>query len=265
LINLLSNAIKFTPEGGNIRLEVKLEPAWPQVNQTTAILFSVMDTGIGIAPENIHKLFQSFVQIDTKLNRQYSGTGLGLALVKQITELHGGSISVESTLGQGSCFTVKLSYQPAPQQLLTDENQIQTINKNQYSRTISDPKKVAADALILLVEDNEANISTVSDYLISRGYRLLVARSGTKAITLAQTQKPQLILMDIQMPGMDGLEASRQIRADKSLENIPIIALTALAMPGDREQCIQAGINEYLSKPVRLKQLVDTIQSFLDK
>ncbi|WP_413175067.1 PAS domain S-box protein [Anabaena azotica] len=267
LTNLLSNAIKFTPEGGNISLVVKLEPAWTQVNQTTAIQFSVMDTGIGIAPENIHKLFQYFVQIDTKLNRQYSGTGLGLALVKQITELHGGSISVESTLGQGSCFTVKLPYQPAPQQLLTTDNQSPTRDENEhhYSRLISNTRPVNANALILLVEDNEANISTVSDYLISRGYRLLVARSVTEAITLAQTQTPQLILMDIQMPGMDGLEASRQIRANKSLENIPIIALTALAMPGDREQCIQAGINEYLSKPVRLKQLVDTIQSFLDK
>jgi CheY-like chemotaxis protein len=117
--------------------------------------------------------------------------------------------------------------------------------------------------LILLAEDNFANIETLTGYLESRGYRLLVAETGLQAIDLAQAHAPDIILMDIQMPGMDGLEATRRIREKPELAQTPIIALTALAMPGDREKCLAAGANQYLTKPIRLKELVTTIQSFL--
>ena len=121
----------------------------------------------------------------------------------------------------------------------------------------------AGRRLILLAEDNEGNINTLSDYLLARGYRIVVARNGAEVLERVAEQRPDLILMDIQMPGMDGLEATRRIRANSELADIPIIALTALAMPGDRERCLNAGANEYLSKPVSLRGLVQVIETQL--
>ncbi|MEE3719988.1 response regulator [Tumidithrix elongata RA019] len=116
----------------------------------------------------------------------------------------------------------------------------------------------------MVAEDNPANSQTFCNYLESRGFRLLLAKDGLEAIALAKAQNPALILMDIQMPKMDGLEATRHIRADRQISHIPIVALTGLAMPGDREKCLEAGANEYLAKPVRLKHLLSTIQQFLE-
>ncbi|HEY9661766.1 MAG TPA: response regulator, partial [Allocoleopsis sp.] len=145
--------------------------------------------------------------------------------------------------------------------LLSEQNFPLTEN----SSSAADPDHFAStlSPLILLVEDNEANISTVESYLVAKGYRLQIANNGEEAIALVQTEQPDLILMDIQMPGMDGLEAIQHIRRDSKLDKVPIIALTALAMPGDRERCLAAGANDYLSKPVRLKQLATVIQSLL--
>ncbi|MUG98430.1 response regulator [Scytonema sp. UIC 10036] len=125
------------------------------------------------------------------------------------------------------------------------------------------PIEATSPPLILLAEDNEANIATISSYLGARGYRLIVARNGREAVSLAKAQHPDLIIMDIQMPGMDGLEAMRLLRADGKFLHTPIVALTALAMPGDRENCISAGANEYLTKPVKLKLLVETIKHLI--
>ena len=259
LINLLSNAVKFTPAKGCITLEASVESAResPRIASPPAQLnLTVSDDGIGIAPEEMSQLFQPFVQVDSALNRQYQGTGLGLALVKRIAELHGGNVTLESELGKGSCFTITLpcetiessvpqqSHQSAPKQ-----SSGQLINHNS-------PR-------ILLVEDNPENILTLSTYLEAKGYQLLYARNGQEAIAQVQTEQPDIILMDIQMPGMDGLEAMEQIRQNLKLVDIPIIALTALAMRGDRERCLAAGANEYLSKPVKLNQLIETIQQLL--
>lgn len=295
LINLLSNAVKFTPVSGSVRLEVYLEP-FRSIDSpislfsssslspppTDYLCFSVIDTGIGIAPDNIDKLFQTFVQIDSSLSRQYSGTGLGLALVRQIITLHGGTVAVNSELGQGSCFTVRIPYavkEAAPTQHLTpiaapaplsDRNTISVLEEsNPVAEQLTHERDSfganslpqAIPPLILLVEDNKANIDTISGYLESRGYRLILATNGQQAVALAQTQCPDLILMDIQMPGMDGLAAIQQIRANG--HQIPIVALTALAMAGDREKCIAAGATEYLTKPIQLKQLAVTIQHLL--
>ncbi|MGI0489688.1 PAS domain S-box protein [Pantanalinema rosaneae CENA516] len=260
LINLLNNAVKFTPGGGSAKLIVQTEFQPEQ----TFLLLSIADTGIGIAPEHLDRLFQSFVQIDSSLNRQYNGTGLGLSLVRRLTELHHGSVTVTSQVGEGSCFTVRLPYHyesqpvPLPATLTTQSNQA----------TQPDPRPVDLSPAtaspsaqrILLVEDNPANVATMSSYLSSRGYHLLFASNGEEAFTVAQATCPDLILMDIQMPKMDGLAAIRQIRAEPMLAKIPIIALTALAMSGDRERCIAAGANDYLSKPVPLKQLVASIR-----
>ncbi|MBD2449893.1 response regulator [Nostoc sp. FACHB-152] len=314
LINLLSNAVKFTPEGGSVTLEVRVEEAEKQagaevqrcrgaevqgcrsagvqgcsggVGEVNSALFSssfnlcfdITDTGIGIAAEEIGKLFQPFIQLDSSLNRQYSGTGLGLALVKRIVNLHGGTVSVTSEVGQGSCFHVCIPYvkglaQGASEYLVKPITRTQlqtTIEKLQNSassevQTQMGVSEVAlTHPLILIAEDNQANIDTMSGYLESRGYDLILANNGQQAIDVALAQCPELIVMDIQMPGMDGLEAIRRLRDHQQFFHTPIIALTALAMTGDRETCLAAGANEYLTKPVKLKQLVTTIQQLLGR
>jgi PAS domain S-box-containing protein len=266
LINLLNNAVKFTSNGGRISLEVSRQqrradpdsadsPPHFLVKETLRI--AVIDTGIGIAPENINKLFQPFIQIDGALNRQYTGTGLGLALVKRIVELHGGQVGLTSTVGVGSCFTIDLPNTACVPSSVDQESQPEPrIEEPSQSEQGGSP-------LILLAEDNEANITTISSYLRAKGYRIVLAKNGDEAIALAKSENPNLILMDIQMPGMDGLEAIQQIRLDPSLVDVPIVALTALAMTGDRDRCLATGANDYLTKPVKLKQLVATIQHLL--
>ncbi len=263
LINLLNNAVKFTPEGGTITLSVSHYPVSINLETANYLRITVMDTGIGISAENIQKLFQPFIQIDSALNRQYVGTGLGLALVKRIVELHGGKVSLTSELGVGSCFMVDLPYQASVTYDILANLPTSTTNSEFRLSTYNATK--ATPPLILIADDNEANISTLSAYLEAKGYRLLLAKNGQEAIAIAKEHHPDLILMDIQMPVLDGLEATRQIRLDPNLVNVPIIAITALAMTGDREQCLAAGANEYITKPVKLKQLASDIQQLLHK
>ncbi|MEG4454395.1 PAS domain S-box protein [Microcoleus sp. N9_A1] len=271
LINLLNNAVKFTPDGGRITLEVSRQqrPADPDSADSPPhflvkeiLRIAVIDTGIGIAPEDINKLFQPFIQIDSALNRQYQGTGLGLALVKRIVELHGGQVLLTSEVGVGSCFAIEFEGRhggTAP----TGAPSSRDLESQTDPRIEPSQPEQEGSPLILLAEDNEANISTVSSYLRAKGYRILLAKNGEEAIALAKSENPNLILMDIQMPGMDGLEAMQQIRLDPNLVDVPIVALTALAMTGDRDRCLTAGANDYLSKPVKLKQLAATIQHLL--
>ncbi len=379
LINLLSNAVKFTLEGGRVELSVRANQA------QEAVEFAVSDTGIGIAADQLERLFQPFVQLDSSLSRRYSGTGLGLALVRRIVELHGGSVSVASETGQGSCFTVILPWQrgqqppavletsPPPdastltiqRALLVEDSETTASQISRYlaewgTTTVVHPlgrgaidlalhhkpdviildvllpdlpgwevlmelkahpvtrsipvliasvvderakglalgatdyllKPIArlqlqqvlqrlagvidpaqktalivtnqmAAPLVVLAEDNEANIAVVLNYLQAYGFRTAIARTGLEAVQLVKQCQPDLVLMDIQMPEMDGLEAIERIRADANLTALPIMALTALAMPGDRERCLTAGANEYLTKPVSFKQLLQVIHQYL--
>jgi PAS domain S-box-containing protein len=261
LINLLNNAVKFTPSGGKVTLEVNqltLDLATSSLPSSQYLRISVSDTGIGISPENIKRLFQPFIQIDSALNRQFEGTGLGLALVKRIVELHGGRVGLTSELGVGSCFIVDLPHVVACEIPVNNRTEFAPVMN---SFIINEDNK--QPPLVLLAEDNEANIITTSSYLEAMGYQILAARNGQEAIALAKAHQPDIILMDIQMPVMDGLEATRQIRLDLRLADIPIIAMTALAMAGDRDRCIAAGATEYLSKPVKLKELTAHIQKLL--
>jgi len=287
LINLLNNAVKFTPAGGRISLVVSCQQGWGDLDSADCprqflvkdiLRIAVIDTGIGIAPEDINKLFQPFIQIDSALNREYTGTGLGLALVKRIVELHGGRVLLTSEVGVGSCFAIEFEgghgSNPltnhggtegrhggtAPTVPSSPELESQSLSSIEPS-----PPKQEASPLILLAEDNEANISTVSSYLRAKGYRIILAKNGREAIALAQSENPNLILMDIQMPGMDGIESMQQIRRNPNLVDVPIVALTALAMTGDRDRCLEAGANDYMTKPVKLKQLATTIQQLLGK
>jgi len=254
LVNLLTNAVKFTPANGHVALEVITDA------EQGLIQFSVRDTGIGIASDNLSQLFRPFVQVESSLNRQYEGTGLGLALIQRLADLHGGSVQVESAVGQGSCFTVKLPWQPgtASPQRLAEENTERSAS-GQVGMVDAVSSTPIQRGRILLVEDNPANILTIGEYLENKNFSVVVAHNGLEALARASELNPNIILMDIQMPVMDGLEATHRLRADPRFRSVPIIALTALAMPGDRERILQAGASEYVSKPVSLKQLVKMI------
>jgi CheY-like chemotaxis protein/two-component sensor histidine kinase len=233
LINLLSNAVKFTPTGGTIGIDV----AGNAVEQV--VRCTVWDTGIGIAEEDLTRIFQPFVQLDGRLSRRFAGTGLGLALVARLVDLHGGSISVTSTMGQGSRFTVTLPWSRVDTE--TDVAMSEARGSDQDPIPSGDQ---ARQPCILVVEDNPANLTMVTDYLTIKGYEVIVAREGAEAVAQTREAHPDVIVMDMQMPGMDGLEAVRRIRADPTVARIPIIALTALAMPSDREHCFAAGVDD---------------------
>jgi signal transduction histidine kinase/DNA-binding response OmpR family regulator len=271
LINLLSNAVKFTAEGGEITLKIQSCPADQQIQIT------VIDTGIGIAQKDLKQLFQPFVQVDSRLNRQYSGTGLGLALVRRIMEMHNGSVTVESEVGRGSQFTLVLPCQElnsiADPKLSTQDSELSDALwlEQQKEMNLSESlhgndlrkKPGISSPLLVLAEDNEENIEMFSEYLTGYGYKIIVAKDGDEAVRLVKACHPELVLMDIQMPKMDGLTAIEKIREDSAFSALPIIALTALAMPGDREKCLATGANQYIAKPLRLKHLVHVIQQFL--
>ncbi|MBE9033201.1 PAS domain S-box protein [filamentous cyanobacterium LEGE 11480] len=256
IVNLLSNAVKFTPERGCVTLDVTRQSN-VENHPGEWICFAVKDTGIGIASTDYDRLFQPFIQVDSRLNRKYEGTGLGLTLVKQITEMHGGFITVKSEVGRGSCFALYLPDVALPLSLMG------AVSPSVSQLSHADVGPTSQEFLILLAEDNEANILTISAYLEALGYDLVVAHNGREAITMARTMSIDLILMDIQMPEMDGLEAIRQIRQTPLTAEVPIIALTALAMEGDREKCLAAGADDYVSKPIKLKQLATMVQQYV--
>jgi len=266
LVNLLNNAVKFTPDWGRVGLRVVGNPS------DEVVQFTIWDTGVGIAAEDMNRLFEPFVQLDSRLARQYEGTGLGLALVYRMTKLHGGSVEVQSEVGQGSRFIVSLPW-PSQEQMPLSAAMLQmTEHLHALPRPVAhgpfrgdvsrrDTASTGARAKLFIVEDNETNIHTFTDYLRASGYEVEVARSGAEALVCLLKNKPDLILMDIQMPGMDGLEVMQQVRQQESLRHVPIVALTALAMPGDRDRCLAAGADEYISKPVSLRRLVYLIEN----
>jgi PAS domain S-box-containing protein len=259
LVNLLSNAVKFTPEGGEVGLEVVGDVAQKMAH------FIIWDTGIGIPQKDMERLFEPFVQLDSKLSRHYSGTGLGLALVYRMVKMHGGEILVESDglPGQGSRFTISFPWTGPEEAGRTEETKTSVGSDPSIIRQA--PTDETESPLILLAEDENTTAKLVADYLLASGYRVIIAHDGVEVLEQAREKKPAVILMDAQMPEMDGLEATRRLRADSELAAIPVIALTALAMSGDRERCLKAGANDYLSKPFDLKRLVQAIESQLEQ
>ncbi|NTU78102.1 MAG: PAS domain S-box protein [Chloroflexales bacterium] len=246
LTNLLENAVKFTPAGGRVGLEVSGDASEEH------IAFTVWDTGIGIAPEDMGRLFQPFTQIDGRLSRAYEGIGLGLTLVRRLAEMHGGSVSLESTVGQGSRFTVRLPWSPG-------ENIAPATPRGPAPTTstwVTPPRLVIAD-------DHEITLQFYAELLGEQGCQVALARTGVETVTQVRATRPDVAIIDVQMPELDGLSAIRQIRADPDVEATPIIALTALAMPGDRERCLAAGASVYLAKPVGIRTLLATIAEAL--
>ncbi len=382
LVNLLSNAVKFTPMGGSLGLDV--------VGDFTRriIALTVWDTGIGIQEADLGRIFEPFTQVDSGLARQYAGTGLGLSLVRKMTGLLGGVVSVRSEPGRGSRFTIELPWKrleheqspdqstgapaadanlaaamrveplashqlisaalaelgiqsmvypcslealprirslqpaliviedlpgdPAPTELLrrlisnpdpvllgipvllisgdieprgfggregvlrlsppVTRQTLQSALGSVFPTTSGDrlamilvPESPTSEPgpLVLLAEDNEVNARSVVDFLQTKGMRPVLASDGDEAVRKALDLRPRVILMDVQMPGRDGLEAMRVIKSNRTTMGIPIVALTALAMPGDRERCFEAGADAYLSKPVVLRDLFQVLCGFL--
>ncbi len=259
LINLLSNAVKFTPIEGKISLKaIPLPPSSP--GDSALVRLMVEDSGIGISPDDLKQLFQPFVQIDSALNRKYEGTGLGLALVKRIVELHGGQVSVTSTLQTGSCFMVDL---PCIQNAVLPA-------LSPPSSSISpkaDPKTTIASPLILLAEANEASLLTIANYLQAKGHQLLLARTGPEAIAQVQTQQPALILLADNLAEARGDEEPtllEYLRQDTSLAAIPLIGLIG-AEPAIVPDWVTRNAQHYLRKPIKLKELNTQIQERLSR
>ncbi len=246
LVNLLSNAVKFTPDGGRVGLHVAAAPEAAQLRLT------VWDTGIGITPEQLPYLFKPFVQIDSSLTRQYEGSGLGLALVARLTELHGGTVTVHSEPGRGSQFTVGLPW--------AGTFEIAHDVSDTPAETVVRPDSASTPIgqlapLILVAEDSAESASMFELFLKRQGYRVAVAANGEEALRAAQADRPALIVTDLQMPEVDGLEVIRRLRATPDLAHVPILAVTAHAMTGMRERCLAAGASGYLSKPLNLRDL----------
>ena len=235
LYNLLSNAIKFTPEAGSIAVEARLR------NQAQDIMVTVTDTGVGIPAEHIDKIWGEFYMIQGEHQMQ-KGTGLGLALVKRLVELPGGTISVTSKEGKGSTFAFTIPLQPG--------------QSNEEGRQLAN--------LVLIVEDNPSNLELAKLVLVGGGFRVESAIDGQEGLLKAKELKPALVLMDIQLPGgMDGLAATRALKADPDTADIKVVAMTANAMKGAKEEALLAGCVGYITKPIDVRRFVRDVTEYL--
>jgi PAS domain S-box-containing protein len=251
LINLLSNAVKFTERGGIVVSVTTVSDA--QTPPPSVVLqFSVQDTGRGMSAEQQTRLFQAFTQVDTSITRQYGGTGLGLTISQRLAEAMGGSIQVESVEGQGSTFHVVLQFLAVSDAATLSHSHFTQDSPMALDGSLGEQYPLR----VLLVEDNRTNIWVMVRLLEKLGYHADVATNGQEALDAVDGQPYDVILMDVQMPGMDGITATRHIRTRWDTDRYPyIIALTAHSTNDDRQHCLDAGMNDYLSKPVRLEQL----------
>jgi len=284
LVNLLSNAVKFTPEGGQIGLEVMGDDVVKQAR------FTVWDTGIGISAEDQARLFHPFSQLDSRLGREYTGTGLGLVLVKSMIELHRGQVLVHSEPGKGSRFSFTLPWDPDEKWVTTHSAQEDTPaakrkalpsetlpasqppepqaeqpagHSAQHTLTVSDSPPPGHR--ILLVDDNEVNREMAREFLEIGGHTVRTAEDGQQALAMLQADPlPEMVLLDIQMPVMDGPTTLAALRVDPRTAHLPVVALTALAMSGDKDRLMQQGFNAYLAKPYQIDALLQVVADMLD-
>jgi len=257
VVNLIGNAIKFTAEG-EVVLRVEREG---RTDEGIHLHFSVADTGIGIPPEKQRLVFMPFAQADGSTTRQYGGTGLGLAICSRLAQLMGGRIWVESEVGKGSTFHFTALFEL--REPVGGELAMPPAASEPYQRLSGGGGSATSQRKlrILLAEDNAVNQKLVVRMLEKRGHSILVTVNGKEALAAIEKQAFDLVLMDVQMPDMDGFEATAEIRRreKESGGHIPIIAMTAHAMKGDRERCLDAGMDAYVSKPIAIKDLLDTI------
>jgi PAS domain S-box-containing protein len=245
LLDLAGNAVKFTDRG-----EVEISLRALSQDGETCLECAVRDTGIGIPPASLEHLFQPFTQADASMARRFGGTGLGLSICKSLVEMMGGRIWVESEVGQGSTFHFTLCL-PWTKELSSD-----------FEAPLAAPAAACAPLRILLVEDNPANQKVASYILQGRGHRVEIAGDGQQAISVIAQHSYDVILMDVQMPGMDGLQTMAAIRKrEAGRRRTPIIAMTAHATKSDRDRCLAAGMDGYLSKPVDTRELIGLVES----
>lgn len=251
LVNLMGNSLKFTPAAGAIVLYVRNV----SLNESRIELeFCVADSGIGIPQDKLNDIFKAFTQADASVTRHYGGTGLGLTISARLVELMGGALRVKSTYGRGTAFYFTIGFKIATEPVIEVVQELATLS------IPSVPLK------ILLVEDNIMNQKLTAKILEKEGHKVIVVNNGKEAVETSSLERFDVILMDCQMPVMDGFTAAREIRVRESdsKTHVPIIALTANAMVGDREKCLAAGMDEYLSKPLDRKELRRKIQSFAE-
>jgi PAS domain S-box-containing protein len=252
LVNLLGNAVKFT-EQGEISVRVSLMQRSCKKNGKDEILFAVKDTGIGISKDRMSRLFQSFSQVDASTTRKYGGTGLGLVISKNLAELMGGRIWAESEPGRGSTFYFTIRAEPS--RIIETIDKQDALQKADFKEGYKRKRHLA----ILLAEDNIVNQKVAMRMLERLGYEADIAANGEEVLQALKNRNYDVVLMDVQMPEMDGLEATRRIRTIAGRQPY-IIAMTAHAMKGDREICLGAGMNDYVSKPVRMEELQAAIE-----
>ena len=284
IVNLLSNAVKFTSKG-KIQVHVCLiSPSTELLHLAresdvscrmkdcdVTLRFSVSDTGIGIPEDRVKILFSPFTQVDSSTTRKYGGTGLGLAISRQLAELMGGRIGVASQEGEGSTFWFTANFKALCKGCSGSTNWESKKNKknNFYSEkfTQKDTLEESYDSVrILVAEDNLINQKVAQAIIKKMGYEVDIVGNGQETINALQLVPYSLVLMDCQMPEMDGFEATRRIRQEGSMvlnPNIPIIAMTASAMSGDREKCIRAGMDDFIAKPVRKEELEEMLTRWL--
>ncbi|SDB22497.1 Signal transduction histidine kinase [Desulfonatronum thiosulfatophilum] len=249
LFNLVGNALKFTEKG---RVVVEMSPVGLNRENHLRLLISVSDTGIGMPEDQLDEMFKPFVQSDSTTTRKYQGAGLGLTIVKRLVELMNGTIAVESAPGEGTTFHVLLPF-------------VIPGVVNGKSVRVSKSRRNIGDVNILYAEDDPINQVPIQLLLEKAGYRVALAEDGRRVLDMLVHEDYDCILMDVQMPIMDGIEATKAIRSSRALgkkKNIPIIALSAKAMPGDRERFLQAGMNDYLAKPVRFQDLDRIVRQY---
>jgi PAS domain S-box-containing protein len=244
LLNLLSNAQKYTPAGGSVEVQVTPAGTWAKV--------AVTDTGIGIAEEDLENVFSEFHQVDRIRDQALGGTGIGLALCRRLVAAQGGELRVMSTVGQGSSFWFTVPCRRAAE-------------LPKLPSTSDQEPVLGAGRRILVAEDNPVNLTMILDMLSIQGHEVFVAKNGQEAVDLAQASTPDLILMDVRMPVIDGLEATRRLRSKSDFAGIPIIALTASAGLDAEKTCLAAGCSAYLSKPVQSQQLFACLAEHLNR
>jgi signal transduction histidine kinase len=255
LVNLLSNAVKFTPEEGRIEAAARFEG--------DDLVVRVTDTGIGIAEEDQEKIFHEFYQADASYARRYQGTGLGLALVRRMMSLHGGSVTVTSRRGHGASFQCVFPDARATRTAAAVAPALAEATHRGpvlVRETVGD---VARGSTVLVVEDNPVNRKLARNVLRSRGYRVLEADTGEEGIELARRERPHLILMDLELPGLNGIEATRRLKADPQTRGIPVVALSSFAQEADEARAREAGCVGTIAKPIRLSRFPQQVGSYL--
>jgi len=251
IVNLVSNALKFTRQG-----EVKVcVDVVKNTAESVDLKITVSDTGIGIPKAALETLFNAFTQADGSTTRKYGGTGLGLAIVSQLVEMMGGSLGVESEEGKGSAFWFIASFQ------CTDEA-VEAVEQS-----VTEKKPLQLNAKILLVEDNQINQMVAMKMLQKIGLKAVLANNGVEALAILSEQSFDLVLMDCQMPEMDGFDATTKIRKldikTRHEKPLPVVAMTANVMSGDRERCLEVGMDDYIGKPVQREKLESVLRKWL--